>query len=264
MPIHEGQYHVSNSEYNDWQEMCPLVWKAKCIDKLPELWKESEDVDARDWGVEFETLVIGSGVGGRMVPEAKRAKMKKSDYYDRIKQQAADCRSYLKLLGGKICSRQKYVYTSVKDATGQEVLICGGWDIEYQLPDGEKMIIDLKMPGDNENDFGKYQFGNVDKIVPTQAIHYKLLHKCLYGTDAAFQYWVFDKTKSVNQKIIRVNASEIATLLHIEKLSQVYNEIIFAMQMDDWGYVNTYENCRNCPTKCKYERVMPDIIDLDV
>lgn len=264
MPIKDGQYYLSNSEYNDWAEMCPLVWKAKYIDMLPELWEENPEIDVRDWGVEFETLAIGSGVGGRMVPEAKRVKMQKSEYYTRIKQQAADCRSYFKMLGGKIVSRQKYVYTTITDSNGQEIYICGGWDIEYQLADSGKMIIDLKLTGDNDNDFGKYQFGNVAKVNPQQAIHYKLLHKCLYGTDAEFQYWIYDKSPSLKQNRISVEVSEVTELLHIDKFAEVYNEISFALAMNDWSYKNTFENCRSCVIKCKHERVLPDLQELSV
>lgn len=264
MGLYNGEYYLSNSEMSAWETLCPRVWKARYIDLLPELWEDSEEITVMDWGVEFETLAIGSGVGGRMVPDDKRAKMKKSEYYTRIKQQAEECRRFFKLMGGKIIARQPYLYSSIKDSDGQDIYICGGLDLLMGFEGGRNnLIIDTKLTGDNDNDFGKYQFGNVDKVNPTQAIHYMLLHKAHYGTDADFNYFVFDKSPSLKRKIINVTVSEISLLLHIDKCSRIYNEIMMAINLNDWNYTNTYDNCRDCPVKCLYERVMPDILELN-
>ena len=118
--------------------------------------------------------------------------------------------------------------------------------------------------GDTDNDFGKYQFGNVNKINPQQGIHYRLLHRAKYGFDAAFQYWVFDKSHSMKQTRIGVNVSEIAELMHIAKFAQIYNDISFAIGMDDWGYKNTFNNCRSCPIKCQHQRILPDLQELSI
>lgn len=263
MSMHDGRYYLSNSEMNDWEAMCPRVWKAKYIDRLPELWQESPDVTVMDWGVLFETLAIGSGVDGKTVPEEKVAKMKKSDYYARIAKQAEDCRRYFKALGGKILSRQEYIFTSFFDADGQLIYVCGGLDINYQFFDQRpNMIIDLKLTGDNDNDFGKYQFGNPDKINPQQAVHYKMLHLFKYGEEASFQYWIFDKSPSMKQNRIGVDLSEVGLLLHQDKCSRIYNEITTAMALDDWDYRNTFDNCRNCVVKCDMERVLPDLVEI--
>ncbi len=264
MSIHtDGKYYLSNSEMNDWEVMCPRVWKAKYIDKLPELNTDSDEVTVMDWGVEFETLAIGSGVGGRMVSEAKRAIMKKSDYYLRIQEQAKDCRAFFKALGGKIIARQPYLYTSITDNEGQVINVCGGLDALMAFPgDRPNLIIDTKLTGDTANDFGKYQFGNVDRVNPQQAIHYKMVHKAVYGEDADFNYFVFDKSPSKKQKIINVVVSEMAMVMHIDKISKIYNEIMMAMDFNDWGYKNLYDNCRDCPVACEYKRILPDVVDL--
>lgn len=261
--MYNGQYYLSNSEMRDWEEMCPRVWKAKYIDLLPELWEDTEDINVRDWGTEFETLAIGSGVNGKMVPEAKRVKMKKSEYYTRIQQQAAECRGYFKALGGKILSRQEYIYTSFFNADGQIIYVCGGLDVKYGFFDGTKnLIIDLKLTGDNDNDFGKYQFGNPDKINPQQGVHYKALHLFKYGEEADFQWWIFDKSPSMKQNRIGLDLSEVGLLLHQDKCSRIYNEITTAMALDDWDYRNTFNNCRNCPVKCDMQRILPDLVEI--
>lgn len=260
MSMYNGKYYLSNSEMNSWEEMCPRVWKALYIDKSFEF----EPSEAMNYGHWFETMAIGSGVGGQVFTPTE--KMIKSAYAERVKQQAKDCRTYFKTLGGKIISRQEYIYTEITNSEGQVILVCGGLDVLYGWPgtDRPNVIIDLKMTGDTENDFGKFQFGNVDKINPQQAIHYKILHQAKYGEEAHFQYWVFDKSESLNQKFINVTVSEMAEAVHIDKLTRIYNEITYCLAMDDWGYKNTFENCRSCPVKCSQERVLPELAELVV
>lgn len=259
MSMHtDGKYYLSNSEMNDWEVMCPLVWKAKYIDKV----FDREPSEAMLYGSWFETLAIGSGVGGKITEPTPA--MAKSAYADRVKAQAADCRRYLKALGGKILSRQEYIFTTIVDNDGQEIPVCGGLDIKYGFPGTHRrnMIIDLKFTGDNDNDFGPYQYGNAEKINPQQAVHYRILHKAKYGEDCDFEYWIFDKAPTMGQKRIGVSVSEITEAIHIEKVSRIYNEITMSIDMDDWGYKNTFANCRNCPVKCNYERVLPDLTEV--
>lgn len=258
MSMKDGVYYLSNSEMTSWEQMCPQVWKAKYIDCII----PDDPSEAMMYGSWFETLAIGSGVNGKITQPT--AKMEKSDYADRVKQQATDCRRYFKTLGGKIISRQEYIYTTIIDADGQVIPLCGGLDVLYGFPHTERsnIIIDLKFTGDNDSDFGPYQYGNPEKINPQQAVHYKMLHKAKYGIDAAFEYWIFDKSPSCKQKRIGVEVSEMTELLHIEKCSRIYNEIIMSLEMDDWGFKNSFDNCRSCPIKCVYERVLPDLIEI--
>ena len=124
------EYYLSNSEANAWEEMCPLMWKARFIDGIIQE-EESADITVMDWGVLFETLAIGSGVMGKTIPDAKLAKMQKSEYYKRVSQQAAECRAYFKALGGKIVSRQDYIFVSIQTDEGQEIMLCGGLVLLY-------------------------------------------------------------------------------------------------------------------------------------
>lgn len=259
MSMHEGQYYLSNSEMSDWESgMCPQVWKAKHIDKTIDF----TPTEAMLYGSYFETLAIGLSVGGKITQPTD--KMAKSEYNNRVIAQAKDCRRYLKTMGGKAVSYQEYIYTTISDNDDQVIHICGGLDILYGFPgtDRENIIIDLKLTGDNDSDFGKFQFGNPEKINPTQAIHYKLLHKAKYGTEAQFEWWVYDKSPSMNQKRIGAEISEITEAIHIDKVSRVYNEIIMCLELDDFGYKNSFDNCRNCPIKCAYERILPDLIEV--
>jgi len=261
MSILNGTYYLSNSEMNDWENgMCPQVWKARYIDRT----FDSQPSEAMMYGSWFETLAIGSGVGGKITEPT--ATMAKSAYADRVKAQASDCRRYLKAMGGKVISRQEYIYTTIVDSEGQVIPVCGGLDVLYGFPntDRSNIIIDLKFTGDNDNDFGPYQYGNPEKANVQQAIHYKILHKAKYGEQCDFEYWLFDRSPSLKQNRISVSVSEITEAMHIDKVSRVYNEIIMALELDDFGYKNTFSNCRNCPSKCLYERVLPDVYDLVV
>lgn len=246
---------------NDWEVLCPQVWKAKYIDcKI-----DNQPSEAMMYGSWFETIAIGSGVNGKVTEPTPS--MAKSAYAPRVKKQAEDCQAYFKSLGGKIISTQEYIYTSVIDGDGQEILVCGGLDVLYGFPDNDEkddIIIDLKFNGDTDNDFGPYQFGNPERVNPQQGVHYKMLYKAKYGKDCGFEWWVFDKSPTMKQKRISLDVSEISNLLHLEKVSRIYNEITFAIAMDDWEYKNSFDNCRNCPVKCQYERKLPEIYELTV
>lgn len=257
MPIHENKYYLSNSEAASWETSCPRVWKARYIDQVI----ENEPSEAMLYGSWFESLAIGSGVMGK-VTEPTPA-MAKSAYGPRVIEQAKQCRRFFKAIGGKIIARQPYLYATIQDENGQDINICGGLDLLMGFDDGRNnLIIDTKLTGDTENDFGKFQFGNVDKVNPQQAVHYIIIHKAYYETEADFNYFIFDRSAAMKQKIINVVASEVTRILHVERLSRIYNEITFAIQMDEWEYKNSYDNCRTCAVKCQMERVLPEIIDL--
>lgn len=257
MGIHNGKYYLSNSEMIDWEEMCPRIWKAIHFDKVI----EKETTEAMEYGSLFETMVIGSGVQGKITKPTE--KMMKSVYYERCKAQAEDCKRYLELLGGEIISRQEYIYTEFIDDQGQEIPVCGGLDILYgwpKEPDRKNLIIDTKFTGNTDSDFGKYAWGNPDKVDPQQAVQYTMLHKLKYGLDADFQWWVYDRGTAMGQKHIEVEVTELAIAIHQEKCARICNEIMLAIEFDDWGYKNTFENCRDCPAPCSYRRIMPETI----
>lgn len=251
-------FYLSNSMMNDWETLCPLVFKAKHIDKKIEF-KSTEDMI---WGQIFETLCIGSSVGGQIIVATD--KQKASAYWPRVKHQAMEVIKYLRLLGGTVISRQQYYKCEITDNNGQVIKICGGYDIHYQMPDGTKIVIDIKLTGDTENDFGKFAWGSPEKMDLGQSIQYSLIHKIVFSEPCGFQYWVFDKGVDFKKKLIDVQISEVAEFHHIERLSQVYNEIMMAIQMDDWQPKNTFANCSTCPCPCKFRRIMPEMTTVNL
>lgn len=255
--MNAGNFHLSNSMLHDWETICPRVFKAKHIDKVVEF-KPTQDMI---WGQIFESICIGSTVGGGTVVANEAQKM--SVYYPRVKKQAEKVRRWFKARGGKVIGRQMYLYTTVTDSAGQVIPICGGFDILYDI-NGRRIVIDIKLTGDTENDFGKFAWGAPDKMDLSQSIQYTLIHENYYHEPCDFEYWVFDKGTELKEKPIEVIVSEGAKFHHIERLSKAYNEIMMAITMNDWDYHNTYKNCSTCPCKCEYERVMPEIVTVNL
>lgn len=254
----EPIFYLSNSKLHDWEKMCPIEWKAKHIDKSVE-WKETQQMR---WGTFFETLVIGSGVGGKVIKLS--AQEMNSVYYERVKAQAKKCRGYLKLYGGEVKSRQEYI-RGIIHYNGQDIAIEGGLDIRYWIGDERRIVIDLKLTGDTENEFGKFSWGSPEKMDLSQIIQYTTLHQLKYGGDyPEGEYWVFDNGTEMKEKLITVDISETTRLFHFQRLADAYNEILFSLQMDDWTPKNTYENCSKCLAPCKFRRIMPEFYKISI
>lgn len=259
------EFYLSQSKLRDWDEMCPIEFKKKHIDKK---W-DFEPTEEMDWGNYFETLVIGGGINGAFSFDKSihGPKMLKSIHKERVEIQAKLCTDWLKMNGGKVYQRQEYIRTEVRDASGQLIPIEGTLDVTYMFMGGQMAVIDLKLTGDTENDFGKFAWGAPEKMDLTQIIHYGLLLKLKYELDyfPITQYWVFDKGKDLKNKLINVKVSESALYYHIERLSQTYNEIATSMVMDDWKAKNTYENCVKCQVEnCKFKAVMPEFYEIEL
>lgn len=262
-------FRISNSKLHDWESMCPIAFKAKHIDKDPKF--QFEPSIEMEWGNYFETLVIGAGIGGRVFdfetsPHGKT--MKTSVHRERVEEQAKACRRYLRLLGGKMKSKQEYIQAEIEDFEGVVIPIEGTLDILYAFIDAKLRVIDLKFTGDTENDFGKFAWGHPEKMDLSQIIQYSLLVKLKYELEELpeSQYWVFDKDADLKQKLINVTISQGALDAHIERLSEAYNAITMAMTFNDWPHKNTFENCSKCPLNetCKFARIMPEYYEVEL
>ena len=248
---------LSNSKLRAWEDLCPIEFKALYIDKIVprvETWDQA-------WGNYFETLCIGGGINGAFSFEKSQhgEKMLKSVYLDRVKAQAKEFEKFKDIVCGKVLSRQEYIRTVVLSASGQRIPIEGTLDAKWELKNGKRAVIDLKLTGDTENDFGEFQWGNPDKKDMSQIVHYGLLDSIMHKVDYPLtKYWVFDKGTEMKKKLINVTPSQFAINDHIERCAKAYNEIEMAITMNDWQPKNTYENCKNCRAKCKFERVMPE------
>src|SRR5690606_7743590 len=82
------------SMLKDWRSLCQLAFKARWFGTTEEKQLMSLDhVQAIRWGVYFEQLVWGTGMGGKTIE--LDPKEKSSVYYERVKKQAKEARRIL-------------------------------------------------------------------------------------------------------------------------------------------------------------------------
>lgn len=251
-------FYLSNSMLRDWEDMCKIQWKDKWLNG-----NSHYDIDHKQavrWGIFFETLVIGSGMGGKTIELTKEER--DSVYYERIKIQAKRCREYLDMQGGKIIGRQLPLKAEFEH-NGSIVKASGNIDIRYQYVDVTKSNIDLKLTGKTDNTFGKFAWGSPERMDMSQMIQYALLCFLVYGEVVKSQYWVFDTSPAMEFLPINVIISDWAMEAHKERLARVYDEITESMILDYWQPVNTWANCRDCPIECKHRVLMPEFINIE-
>lgn len=253
-------FWLSNSMLRDWEDMCPIQWKARWIDKDPRMEIEGQEGSPMRWGVFFETMVIGSGMGGKTIELT--ATEKKSVMYERVKEQAARCRKYLKVFGGKIVGRQEYL-RAVIDVNGQKIPIAGNLDIRHSFGDIGG-IIDLKLTGDSDNTFGKFAWGDPGRMDMSQIFQYKILYQETFAPTYVpyTHYWVFDMRAEMKVSLLDVVIDPLSEEAHKFRLAKAYNEICASLALDDWIPKNTFNKCNVCPIKCEYERIMPEFIQI--
>lgn len=239
--------------------MCPLVWKARWIDNNPDLHKEPEEASSMRWGLIFESLAIGVARGG--TPYFATPKENKSEYYPRVVAQAELCRQLLKDYGGKIVAKQKELKVTFEH-NGVELNISGNLDVVYEMPNGTRIVIDLKSTADAENTFGQFSWGNPEKMDFTQIVHYELLHLLFYGILPFSQYWIFDFKKNGGHKLINVEITDFTRESHKDLLADVYSQIVSNIAVDDWTPQPIYNRCRVCPVPCDKQKKFPEFIHI--
>ena len=254
-----NKFYLSNSMLTDWNSMCPVEWKERWIDKNPAYELDSIAIQL---GNAFEQNVIGMSVGGKVTEPSPE--LKKNASYPRMLEQAKRCRRYLKDLGGKIIGRQTYLFSEVQDVNGNTIYICGNLDILYEMPDGHRIIIDLKFTGDTENTWGDFAWGKPESMNLSQSIQYSLLHKCVYPQlpTPEFIYSVWDHKPAMRFLPLRVKISDQAFDDHIENLSMAYFEITDSMMFDTWTPTPSFDKCSQCKVPCKYQVKYPEVKEI--
>lgn len=260
------EFPISQSKLADYTNLCPMEFKAKHITKE---YPDFEGTEAMSRGNIFETLAIGGGINGAVTVKNSPfgAKIERSEYYPRIVAQAKFAKQYLKEIGGTILRTQEYIKVPLTSRDGLSTMwIEGTLDIRYRWTDGRMVVIDLKFTGNTENQFGKFSWGNPERMDLTQIIHYCLLLMVKYELDyiPVGYYWVFDHEKAMKQKLIRCNISQETIDMHIDRLFEAHNQIQFNLAMDSWQANNTWENCSKCKAKCMHERKMPEYHEINL
>ena len=250
-------FYLSQSALKDWKKLCPLVWKAKWIDRNEDLNPEPFEMSPMRWGLIFETMAIGAGLGGKAVfPTPKE---KASAIYKRVVEQARLCKEMLKIYGRKVFI-QKQLNASFEH-NGITVHISGNLDDIHEVRK-IPVIIDLKSTGDVESEFGPWQWGDTDKMDTTQAFQYELLYELNFGVRPLFQYWVFDFSVSMKTKFMQVSISDFSREAHKDRLAEAYSQIQANIILDDWQPRPSYKECSKCLVPCSKKVTFPEIINV--
>lgn len=249
--------YLSQSMLKEFESMCHYAFKHRWYgtDAERKLFDIDKEVFAR--GVLFETLAIGCGLGGKT---AKDGDVKKSSvYYDRIVRQANVYRQWERANGFKPIQSQLYVKERI-EWDGGVYFAQGNLDRLVRDSNG-RILIDTKLTGDKDNTFGKFQFGNPDKVDVTQILHYKILAETRFNEPVRAMYYVADSSPSMGVKVLEYSFSDWEIQMHHERCQTAYNEIMQA-KIGDWFEPSpSYDNCSNCPMadQCKYRIKIPEI-----
>lgn len=109
-------------------------------------------------------------------------------------------------------------------------------------------IIDLKLTGSINQEFGDFSWrypANMDHI---QAQMYVRLYEQKYGKRLPFYYMVFDYKIDSDYTIIRKNITQM-DMLELDESIRKTMEAISGLYRDGTTYFPSYDNCNRCPLK---------------
>lgn len=230
----------------DWESMCHQAFRGRWFGTEEErkLLDISHLPQVR-WGVYFETLVIGSGMGGATIELTD--KELKSVFYGRVVRQAKVARDWLmKKFGGEIVGRQVTVYGSIT-IDGVTIPLEGNIDVEYLL-NLITIIIDLKLTGDLDNTYGKYCWGEPDKIDTGQLVMYGEL---IYQRDGVYpptHYYVADNSGDEKSEILNIINSDEYKHQYWQRVKNAFIGISRSLKFG-WDNKASYNTCVSCPIK---------------
>lgn len=240
---------IRNSMLKDWYSLCQLAFKARWFGTDEEKKLMSLDhVQAIRWGSYFEQLVIGSGVGGKVIELTD--KEIKSVYYNRVKNQAKEARRIL-------LQESKYHFLQGQvqlfgDIEVDGMIIPVEGNIDMMFSDNEfdttpVLNLDLKSTADAENEFGEYAWGKPETMNMGQMVMYRELVMINYGIIPKSQYYVVDLTDKERVEHLEPEFSEEYIYEYKTSLTNAYIAISKAVKYDYWIPDNSYNKCKKCP-----------------
>lgn len=256
------EFRIRNSMLNDWEEMCHLAFRARWFG-TPEEQKlmDISNLPAIRWGSYFEQLVLGSGVGGKLIELTD--KELRSDLYPRVKRQAETARGFifgtLKEMGYPFLKAQ---------VTLETTFVIDGMNVDYQGNadallgvDIPELILDTKYTGDTTNTFGKYAWGKPETMDMGQLVGYTEAAGQIYGKKPKAMYYVADSTPKERVEPIEVEFTNEYIQMYMWRLKEAYVEIRQALAFNYWSHKSSYNNCKNCPLNkiCDKAVLVPEI-----
>lgn len=253
---------IRNSMLNDWEEMCQLAFKARWFGTEEErALMDIGHLEAIKWGSYFEQLVLGSGVGGKLVELTD--KMLRSEYYDRTKRQAEIARDFIyRGLGIPFIAAQVQMVVDL-EIEGVIVPTEGNADALLGHNKIPELILDTKFTGDTTNEYGKYSWGRPEAMDMGQLVMYAEQSRIIYnlGQYPRSMYYVADRMKAERVEVIEPEFTNVYRQEYLWRLKEAHREITQAYHFDFWTNKASYNNCRNCPLRdrCSKAVKLPEI-----
>lgn len=257
-------FRIRNSMLNDWREMCGLAFRARWFGTPEEkLLMDISDRPAIRWGLYFEQLVLGSGVGGKTIELTP--KEYSSVFYKRVKSQAETARdfifNYLKSVGYPFWTAQYQLITDF-EIDGIIVPYEGNADTMLGQPNKPSLILDTKFTGDTTNTWGKYAWGKPEQMDMGQLAGYTAASEKIFNIPRpSAMYYVADSKEEERVEPISVEFSNEYIEYYLYDLKTVYVEIKQSITFNYWPLKNSYNACSQCPLKntCSSAIKIPEI-----
>ena len=250
---------------NDWEEMCGLAFKARWFGSKEE--KELMDISDRDsiiWGSYFEQLVLGSGVGGKVIDLNELGRKNNKNYlgsvfYKRVKSQTETARGfifgYLKEKGYPFWKAQVELETDFH-VDGEVIPYQGNADALLGLPNKPTLVLDTKFTGDTTNTWGKYAWGKPEVMDMGQLVGYVKACEQIYGTNPTAMYYVADSKEEERVEPIVAEFSDEYVYEYMYRLKTAYIEIRQSLIWDFWTPTPSYNKCNKCPLKITCDKAV--------
>lgn len=260
----EGKLIIRNSMLNDWEEMCPLAFKARWFGTEEQ--KKLMDIGHKQnirWGSYFEQEIFGFGVGGKRIELNEREL--KSEHYKRVKRQAKEAREYLfKKFGVPFIKAQVQLFGTIT-VDGLDIPCEGNIDGQFGYNGKPEINLDTKYTADAENKFGKYSWGEPEKMDMGQMVMYKELSEINYRNVHRSIYYVADSSPRERVEVFEPQFSSYYIDHYKDRIKECFIGVGQALSFDYWVPKNSYNECKQCPLRltCPSAILMPEIKIVD-
>lgn len=232
----------------DWESMCQLAFRARWFGTEEE--RQKMDIGHRQsirWGVFFEQLIFGSGMGGKTIELTD--KERSSVYYTRVKKQAEEARNYL-LKNNPIThmGSQVQLFGEI-DVGGFKIPCEGNIDGQFGRNKIPELNVDTKLTADADNEYGDYAWGRPDLMDMGQLVMYRELTFLNYGVWVQSMYYVADTTPSERVEVIKPEFTEDYIMWYKDRLREAYIGITQAVNFNYWKPSSGYNECKVCPLR---------------
>lgn len=218
------------------KKYCPKKLKAE----LDGVWKRST-TEAMTKGQYFEWLLFKTKNREGQIPEMKLLKNgKKSTDQIRIEKQAE--------IFFDVCKQHQIKFYGTDRTFHTELFgykTFGTWD-GYGLHKRNPVILDVKLPGNIDNDFGDFCWGDFESMDKIQAYTYMEAGLKMDGLKYDFVFMVFDYKKNFSHKILHVPYNPHAKLEVQVRLDETHAKLSYH-EANGWDPIGIVDECKECP-----------------